>query len=197
MDNNIDVIDKGRNNTLKIPNDLSGSSISIVFEGDNSFVEIGTDNVLTKFKIHVSNGARVFIGKDNKLKGNIRADSSQVFLGNGNKVTGALRLHAFEGRKIIIGDKNLISSVRIRTSDMHSIIDLTSTKRINQAKDVAIGDHVLIFEDVYIGKGVSIGNDSVIGTRSVVIRDIPPNSLAVGIPAEVKRTNITWNEKRI
>ncbi|NET74046.1 MAG: acyltransferase, partial [Sphaerospermopsis sp. SIO1G2] len=37
-----------------------------------------------------------------------------------------------------------------------------------------------------------IGNDVVIGPRSVVSQKIPPNSIAVGFPARVVRTNTTW-----
>lgn len=42
-------------------------------------------------------------------------------------------------------------------------------------------------------KGVTIGEGSVIGTRSVVTRNIPPRSLAVGSPAKVIKTNVNWS----
>jgi len=38
--------------------------------------------------------------------------------------------------------------------------------------------------------GVSIGAGTYIGAGSVVINDIPANSLAVGVPAHVVRTGI-------
>lgn len=50
---------------------------------------------------------------------------------------------------------------------------------------------VTIEKNVYIGArtivlpGVIIGENSIIGANSVVTRDIPPNSVAVGIPAKV------------
>ena len=34
-------------------------------------------------------------------------------------------------------------------------------------------------------KGVTIGDNAVIGANSVVTRDIPANSVAVGVPARV------------
>jgi acetyltransferase-like isoleucine patch superfamily enzyme len=51
---------------------------------------------------------------------------------------------------------------------------------------------VSIGEDVWIGAGakilgVAIGDHSVIGAGAVVTRDIPPRSVAVGIPAKVIR----------
>jgi serine O-acetyltransferase len=41
---------------------------------------------------------------------------------------------------------------------------------------------------VVILGAVTVGHDSVIGANAVVINDIPPNSVAVGVPAKVVRT---------
>ncbi len=48
-----------------------------------------------------------------------------------------------------------------------------------------IGDNVWIASLVVITSGVTIGSRSVIGAGSVVTRDIPPYSIAVGAPAKV------------
>ena len=80
--------------------------------------------------------------------------------------------------------------------------------------NATIGDHVLISHgvtiggrsrqtrypvvenDVYIGAGakilgdLTIGHHSIIGANSVVLSTIPPNSVAVGMPARVVRSNI-------
>ena len=36
--------------------------------------------------------------------------------------------------------------------------------------------------------GVTVGHDSVIGANAVVVKDVPPNSVAVGVPARIVRT---------
>jgi len=52
---------------------------------------------------------------------------------------------------------------------------------------------VTIEEDCWLGTGaivlpgVSIGRGSIIGAGAVVTKDIPPLSLAVGVPARVVR----------
>lgn len=56
------------------------------------------------------------------------------------------------------------------------------------AEPITIGDNVWIGGGASIMPGVSIGEDSVIGAGSVVTRDVPPRSLAVGSPAKVLRT---------
>lgn len=53
------------------------------------------------------------------------------------------------------------------------------------SKDVNIGSDVWIGANVTILPGVSIGKCSVIGSGSVVTKDIPSFSVAVGIPAVV------------
>lgn len=50
---------------------------------------------------------------------------------------------------------------------------------------VVIGANVWIGEGVYIGPGVTIGEGCIIGAHSVVLKDVPPYSVAVGSPAKV------------
>ena len=51
-----------------------------------------------------------------------------------------------------------------------------------------IGDNVVIEPDVSTIENVHIGDCSVIGAGSIVTRDIPPYSVAVGTPAKVIKT---------
>lgn len=50
---------------------------------------------------------------------------------------------------------------------------------------VKIGNNVLIYSGAIICPGVTIGHHAVIGAGAVVIDDIPPYALAVGVPARV------------
>ena len=55
------------------------------------------------------------------------------------------------------------------------------------ARPITIGDNCWIAGNVSVCGGVTIGEGSVIGAGSVVTRDIPPHSLAVGVPCRVIR----------
>ena len=51
--------------------------------------------------------------------------------------------------------------------------------------NIKIGNNVFIGERATVLPGVTIGNNVIIGVGSVVTKDIPDNSLAVGVPAKV------------
>lgn len=53
------------------------------------------------------------------------------------------------------------------------------------AAEVVIGSNVQIGENAIILPGVCIGDDCVIGANAVVKSDIPPKSVAAGIPARI------------
>jgi maltose O-acetyltransferase len=53
---------------------------------------------------------------------------------------------------------------------------------------VTIGDNVWISAGVIVGPGVTIGSGTTIGAGSVVTRDIPAHSVAVGVPCRVIRS---------
>jgi acetyltransferase-like isoleucine patch superfamily enzyme len=50
-----------------------------------------------------------------------------------------------------------------------------------------IGDDVWFGANVVVTSGVTIGERSVIGANSVVTADVPPYSIAAGVPARVIR----------
>ncbi len=51
-------------------------------------------------------------------------------------------------------------------------------------RPVVIKNNVRVSINVTILPGVTIGENSVIGAGAVVTKDIPPNCLAVGVPAK-------------
>lgn len=62
-----------------------------------------------------------------------------------------------------------------------------SEKMLCYAKPVHIGNGCWLGANVVVCPGVSIGDGAVIGAGSVVTRDIPENTVAVGNPARILR----------
>lgn len=79
-------------------------------------------------------------------------------------------------------------------------IESNERKLGNQwAKPITIKDNVWICANATVLAGVTIGENSVIGAGSIVTKDIPPNSFAVGIPCKVVKTisNLTSKQEKI
>ena len=52
-----------------------------------------------------------------------------------------------------------------------------------------IEDNVIIYAGAKVIGGITVGCGSIIGANAVVIKDVPPKSLVVGIPGENRRLN--------
>jgi NDP-sugar pyrophosphorylase family protein len=60
--------------------------------------------------------------------------------------------------------------------------------QIDMVKPIVVGSNVFLGYGAIIMPGVTIGDNVVIGAGAVVTRDIPANSVAVGVPARVIRS---------
>jgi N-acetylglucosaminyldiphosphoundecaprenol N-acetyl-beta-D-mannosaminyltransferase len=109
---------------------------------------------------------------------------SQLTLGEGFINSDCkIRCHKY----IEIGKGCAIShDVTIMDSDVHFL------NGDNHTSAIKIGDHVWIGTKATILSGVTIGEGSVIAAGSVVNCDIPPFSLAGGVPARVIKESIRW-----
>ena len=87
--------------------------------------------------------------------------------------------------RVTIGDDCFIGpNVSIYTA-CHSTDPVERNSRQEWALPVTIGNNVWIGGSVTILPGVTIGDNVTIGAGSVVVGDIPSNSVAVGNPARV------------
>lgn len=60
---------------------------------------------------------------------------------------------------------------------------------------VSIGDNVHIGSNAFIMPGVSIGNNCIIGVGAIITKNVPDNSVVVGIPGRVIETIDTYKNK--
>jgi len=84
--------------------------------------------------------------------------------------------------KLRIGKKTFIAPYCCIYDQDHKFPNMLSGYVVMK---VEIGENVWIGAHSVILKGVKIGDNSIIGAGSVVTKDIPPNSIAAGVPAKV------------
>ena len=64
-------------------------------------------------------------------------------------------------------------------------ITLCKENKVKESKLTLIGNDVFIGANVTVLDGVKIGDGAAIGAGAVVVKDIPPYAIAVGVPAKV------------
>lgn len=89
--------------------------------------------------------------------------------------------------RVTIGERALIGTHCLITDTSFHDVDPERRLEPPKAAPVAIGENVWLGARVVVLPGVTIGDDCAIGVGSIVTSDIPPRSLAAGVPARVIR----------
>ena len=114
------------------------------------------------------------------------ANSQNIYLGDHVEINRSVYLWAGHHSKIVIGDYTGISpEVFIISSNHGTKKGETFMTQDHQEADIIIGKDVWIGAHAIILPGVTIGDGAIIGAGSVVIKDIPENAIAFGVPARI------------
>ena len=162
--------------------------------------------------------AKWYLRRATKVGTRVRLRGRPIISNQGRLVIGSrvqlvstaakLELAVLPGGTLEVGDRTLLNyggsiaaaeSVRIGSRCLigtHAIIMDNDFHRIEPerrlewppSKPITIEDNVWLGARVIVLGGVTIGEGSCIAAGSVVIDDVPPRSLAAGVPAKVIRT---------
>lgn len=161
-------------------------------------------------------GTHVYLGSGTRLKGHRHIYIHGRFVAMENNRIEAIESHGglHFAPKLIVGDNvsmecdchigcinevrigsRVLMASRVYISDhSHGGTTLADIRIPPNDRPVISKGSVIIEDDVWLGEGVAvmpgvrIGHSSVIGANAVVTKDIPPFSLAVGVPARVIKT---------
>lgn len=147
-------------------------------------------------KRYIDFGKNLSLGKGSKIEaypyinqGKIIKFGNNVGINDYVHITGinsiSIGNNVLMAEKIYISDSNHGS---YRGDENDSDPESLARLRPLTSKPINIEDNVWLGESVSVLSGVTIGRCSIIGTHSVVSRDIPPYTIAVGSPAKpIKR----------
>lgn len=171
---------------------------------------IGTHNIEIGDRVHLFRGVRIN-GRDNNCRikiGDRVAIERGVDIAAGENCQIEIGEDTFIGPytciggpgKVKIGKKCLIAAQTGIVANNHTFADPLQYIRdqgVTQ-KGIEIGDDCWLGYGVKVLDGVTIGKGSVIGAGAVVTKDIPPYSIAVGVPAKaIANRQPTQQIKRI
>ena len=103
----------------------------------------------------------------------------------GNNFTANFNLTILDIKEVYIGDNVMIGPNTTITTVGHPLSPKDRRAHLAQGSEIRIGNDVWLGANVTILPGVTIGDNVVVGAGAVVTKDIPPNSLALGVPARV------------
>lgn len=165
----------GRNITVRHPRRIS--------IGNNTIID---DNcVLDAKEQNISIGEDVIIGRNTTLS----CKGGTISIGNNTNI--GINTGIYSGSSVVIEDNVLIAASCYIFGDGPHRSDRIDIPIIQQgqvpSRGITIEDGVWLGADVKVLDGVTIGHDSIIGVGAVVNDNIPPLSIAVGVPAKVIR----------
>ncbi len=185
---NIELNIEGKNNIIKLYDIVGKGKLRIkLINAENCYIEIGKGNKISKGTLSVF--AIPHIGKD--------IPGGKCIIGENNIFNGdcniTIPLH--NNNCVKIGNNNLFAhNVNIVGLSEHLVYDLETKIQTNIEKGVNIGNNIWIGTSATIINKAKIPDNSIVGRNSLVTKSFDQeNSLIAGIPASVKRTNISWH----
>ena len=147
---------------------------SVLLRGHNFFFQSTKHAICINSGTTIGQNTRISGGGDGKIyiDKNVLIDDFTYIMAHG---------------KITIGKNTKIAAFCFIT-DFNHIFKNTKLSLVSQGyetRPVIVGENVWIGTHVVVLPGVKIGNRAVIGAGSVVTKDVPANSVAVGNPARV------------
>lgn len=151
------------------------------------------DNSILSF-VWVNVGTVVFGGKASIHNGSRILNYGKIMIGNNFQVTATTTIICY--KRIKFGDNVLIGwDCEFMDGDAHKIYSLedASNARINENKDIIIGNNVWFGSHSKVLKGTEIGNDVIIASCSLLTKKYPIcNVIIGGNPAKILKYNIIW-----
>ena len=125
---------------------------------------------------------------------NLEDHEGEISIGKYCLLTPGVRIAS--ASKITIGEGCMFAnSSYVSDADWHGIYD--RAEPVGNTKPVVIKDNVWIGDSAIVCKGVTIGANSIIGAGAVVTKDVPPNTVFAGNPAQLvkKLDDIEFNTR--
>jgi acetyltransferase-like isoleucine patch superfamily enzyme len=149
----------------------------------------GVAFICPKVKFEIGKNAKLYLGRwswvGNGTK--IRVHEGEAYIGAktvlGQECTISAFQHVSVGRECIVADRVMLIDFD------HGVVEVERPIRMQgiYKRDVRVGHNCWVGYGACVLRGCTVGDNSILGTYAVVTKDIPDNSVAAGVPAEIIR----------
>ncbi|MGA2103251.1 MAG: DapH/DapD/GlmU-related protein [Candidatus Sulfotelmatobacter sp.] len=150
-------------------------------------------SVVVQGKVEVHGSGRVYLGKNLFLYPGLYFEtraSGSITIGDGVVMSRGVHLVSYD--EIIIGEGTGIGEYTSIRDANHTRGDGSSVRTSGHiGRRICIGRNVWIGRGVTILTGVTIGDNAVVGANAVVVRDVPHDCVAAGVPARPLHREVT------
>lgn len=149
--------------------------------GDRCFLEAGV-RLISKGELIL--GEKVYVLKDASVVsgGQVRLED-RVWVASGSSIGG----------QDVILEHDVIVGPQVFVMDGDHEVNRTTGEILmhgGRRRSVRIKTNAWLGARSIVLKGVTVGEGAIVGAGSVVTKDIPPHALAVGVPAEVRKSGL-------
>lgn len=99
----------------------------------------------------------------------------------------SIRIFLDLGASITLDDSVHIGPRTMLVTGGHKIGDSSCRSGVPDPKPIRIGEGAWLGARCTVLPGVTIGEGAIVAAGSVVVKDVPPNTLVAGVPAVVKK----------
>ncbi|MBP7147668.1 MAG: hypothetical protein KBD01_08995 [Acidobacteria bacterium] len=153
--------------------------------GDNVVID---DNVLIDAKgsgnTGIAIGSGVYVGRNSILS----CKDGDIRLGDGVNI--GFNCEIYSSGAVWVGDNTLLAAYCYLIGGAGYDVDASipfAAQELRPGTGLRVGSNCWLGAGVTVMDGVTIGDDSVIGAGAVVIDAVAPGSVAMGVPATVRR----------
>ena len=167
----------GQNVSLRHPRKIRIGTNVVV--DDNCLLDAkGTSNAGIRI------GTGVFVGRNTILS----CKNGDIDIADGANI--GFNCEVFSASRVTIGTSALLAAYSYLIGGDHDFSDPTKPvlDQSRKSAGITVGAGAWIGAGAKILDGVSVGDHAVVGAGAVVREDVPPNAVAVGVPARVVST---------
>jgi len=142
-------------------------------------------NTLIHWKAKIDNPKNVFIGNNSIIYPfAVLRGAGKIEIGNNCVIEHSVYIHTNKNTKLVLKDNAIIAPRAMIFTTTNYYTKGKIIRNVIKNGDIIVGYDAFIGAGAIVLPGVTISDGAIVGAGAVVTGDIPPYTVAVGVPAK-------------